>query len=303
MSLSGKVFKLLNGNSIPAVGYGTGTKWFKYGRDEIDSTLVSTLKLALEKGFVHIDGAEVYNTDQEIGEAIAGKDRKSLFVTDKFFAGDGKYSQRSQFESPFDSLKFHLENKLKTDYVDLYLIHSPFIKKESHGFDLKEAWQSMEKAQEAGLAKNIGVSNFSVEDLKTVLEVAKIQPVVNQIEFNPYLQNQTPGIVEFAQKNGILIEAYSPLGPIVKDEPGELTEYLDTLGSKYKKSASQVLLRWTLERGVLPITTSAKEERIVQFVDLFDFELTSDEVQHITELGKKHKVLRQYWTTEYSKYD
>ncbi|SGZ49393.1 CIC11C00000003389 [Sungouiella intermedia] len=303
MSLSGKVFTLSNGNTIPAVAYGTGTKWFKLGRDEIDTNLVDTLKLALAKGFVHIDGAEIYNTDAEIGEAISGKDRDSLFITDKYFAGDSSYKARSSLGTPYDSLKFHLANKLKTDYVDLYLLHAPFIKKETHGFDLKEAWQSLEKAVHDGLTKNIGVSNFSVDDLKEVLEVAKIKPVVNQIEFNAYLQNQTPGVVEFSQQNGILVEAYSPLGPIVKGEPGEFTEYLETLGSKYSKSASQVLLRWVIQKNVLPVTTSAKEERIAQFVDLFDFKLADEEVKKITDLGAKHPVLRQYWTTEYAKYD
>lgn len=303
MSLSGKLFTLSNGNTIPAVGYGTGTKWFKLGRDEIDTNLVKTLKLALAKGFVHIDGAEVYNTDAEIGLAIAGTDRASLFITDKFFAGDGSYTARSSFGSPYESLKYHLANKLKTEYVDLYLLHAPFIKKESHGYDLKEAWKSAEKLVEDGLARNIGVSNFSVDDLKEVLEVAKIKPVINQIEFNAYLQDQTPGVVEFSQKNGILVEAYSPLGPIVKGEQGEFTQYLETLGTKYNKSASQVLLRWTLQRNVLPVTTSAKEERIALFVDIFDFELTSDEVEKITTIGKKHPPLRQYWTKEYSKYD
>lgn len=303
MSLIGKSFKLSNGNSIPAVGYGTGTKWFKLGRDEIDTSLVQTLKLALSKGFVHIDGAEVYNTDQEIGQALEGQDRKKLFLTDKFFAGNGTYQSRSPHGLPYESLKWHLANQLKTDYVDLYLLHSPFIKKESHGYSLQEAWQSAEKAYEEGLAKNIGVSNFSVDHLKEILEIAKVKPVVNQIEFNPYLQDQTPGVVEFSQKNGILIEAYSPLGPITKGEPGELTKYLDTLASKYKKSPAQVLLRWTIERGVLPVTTSGKEERIIQYVDLFDFELASDEVEEITSLGKKHPVLRQFWEKEYAEYN
>lgn len=303
MSLSGNVFKLSNGNTIPAVAYGTGTKWFKLGRDEVDTNLVKTLQLALSTGFTHIDGAEIYNTDQEIGEAIKGKDRNSLFLTDKYFAGDGSYQGRSPHKLPYESLKFHLTNKLKTDYVDLYLLHSPFIKKDTHGFDLKEAWQSLEKAYEEGLTKNIGVSNFSVEDLKEVLEVAKIKPVVNQIEYSPYLQNQTPGIVEFSQKNGVLVEAYSPLGPITKGEPGELTEYLESVGKKYNKNASQVLLRWTIQRGVLPVTTSAKEERIAQFLALFDFELTSDEVEKITTLGASHPTLRQYWGNEFSKYD
>lgn len=303
MSLSGKFFKLADGNSIPAVAYGAGTRWFKLGRDEVDTALIENIKLAVSKGFKHIDGAEAYNTDGEIGEALAGVDRKSVFVTDKFFAGESTYTYRSAYKSPYESLQAHLKEKLHLDYVDLYLIHAPFIKKEVHGYDLAEAWKSLEKAVDDGLTKSIGVSNFSVADLEEILKIARIKPVVNQIEFNAYLQNQTPGIVEFAQKNNILIEAYSPLGPLVKGEKGEFTETLDKLAAKYNKSDSQVLLRWVLQRGILPVTTSGTSERIASFSDIFDFELTSDEVAHITELGKKHPALRQYWIPEYSKYD
>lgn len=303
MSLSNNVFKLSNGNSIPAVAYGVGTKWFKLGRDEVDANVVNALKTALSNGFVHIDGAEIYNTDKEICEAIASVDRKNIFLTDKYFAGDASHKLMSKHGLPYDSLSYHLKNELKVDYVDLYLLHSPFITKESHGFTLQEAWKSLEKAVKDGLAKNIGVSNFAVEDLEAILEIAEIKPVINQIEFNAYLQNQTPGVVEFSQKNGILIEAYSPLGPIVKGEAGEFTEYLDTLASKYNKVPAQVLLRWVLQRGVLPVTTSAKQERIAQFSNIFDFELTSEEVEKITANGKSHPLLRQYWKPEYSKFD
>lgn len=303
MSLSNNVFKLSNGNSIPAVAYGVGTKWFKLGRDEVDSNVVNALKTALAKGFVHIDGAEVYNTDKEIGEAIASVDRKNLFLTDKFFVGDESHKLVSKHGLPYDSLSYHLKNELKVDYVDLYLLHAPFVTKESHGFTLQEAWKSLEKAVKDGLTKNIGVSNFAVSDLEAILEIAEIKPVVNQIEFSAYLQNQTPGIVEFSQKHGILIEAYSPLGPIVKGEKGELTEYLETLASKYNKVPAQVLLRWVLQKGVLPVTTSAKEERIAQYTDIFDFELTSGEVQKISSIGESHPTLRQYWLPEYSKFD
>lgn len=283
-----KTYKLNDGNIIPAVGFGTWQA--KAGQCE------EAVKNALAAKYRHIDTAAIYGNEDEVGNAIRdlGVRREHIFLTTKLWN-----DRHQDAEAALDeSLK-----KLKTDYVDLYLLHAPFIKKETHGFDLKEAWQSLEKAVHDGLTKNIGVSNFSVDDLKEVLEVAKIKPVVNQIEFNAYLQNQTPGVVEFSQQNGILVEAYSPLGPIVKGEPGEFTEYLETLGSKYSKSASQVLLRWVIQKNVLPVTTSAKEERIAQFVDLFDFKLADEEVKKITDLGAKHPVLRQYWTTEYAKYD
>lgn len=303
MSLSNNVFKLSNGNSIPAVAYGVGTRWYKHGRDEVDADVINAVKTAVANGFVHIDGAEVYNNDIEVGEAIATTDRKKLFLTDKFSAGDSSGATISKHGLPYDSLSYHLKNQLKVDYVDLYLLHSPFITKESHGFTLQEAWKSMEKAVKDGLTKNIGVSNFSVKDLEEILEIAEVKPVVNQIEFNAYLQDQTPGIVEFCQKHDILVEAYSPLGPLVKGEKGELTDYLDQLASKYNKTPAQVLLRWVLQRGILPVTLSSKVERMVQFTNIFDFELSSEEVGKITAIGKAHPTLRQYWLPEYSKFD
>lgn len=306
MSLLGKEFKLSNGATIPAVGYGTGTKWFKLGRDEVDQTLVDILVTALDVGVTHIDGAEVYNTAIEIGEAIkkSGKPREEIFLTDKYFAGDGTFTAHSKAANPLESLKESLK-RFQVEYVDLYLIHSPFIKQETHGFTLEEAWGYLEEAVQQGLAKNIGVSNFTKEDLERVIRVAKVKPTVHQIEYNAYLQNQTPDIVEYSKSEGILVEAYSPLGPIIKgDGKGELDDYLAQLSAKYDgKDAGQLLLRWVLQTGVLPITTSGKKERIVGLLEVYDFALTQDEVDRITTLGKQHKTLRQYWQKEFSKYD
>lgn len=303
MSLQGNQFQLADGHKIPAVAYGLGTKWFKLGRNEVDENLVRTLKLALQKGFVHIDGAEIYNTDAELGQAIEGLDRSKLYITNKYLVGDASHQAISPHGLPYDSLKTQLTTQLNTDHVDLYLLHSPFVAKEAHGFDLAEAWKSVEKLVDDGLAKSIGVSNFRVEDLQEILKIARIKPVVNQIEYSAFLQDQTPGIVEFSQKHGILVEAYSPLGPITKGQPGELHEYLQKVAGIYKKTPEQVLLRWVLQRGILPVTTSSKEQRIEQFVDIFDFELTNEEVAQITAIGKKLPPLRQYWLPEFGKYD
>ncbi|CAK7893051.1 NADPH-dependent conjugated polyketone reductase C1 [[Candida] anglica] len=300
MSLSGKVFKLSDGNTIPAIGYGTGTKWFKLGRNEIDENLVNTLVTALSVGATHIDGAEVYNTDQEIGLAIkkSGLKREDIYLTDKYFAGDSSYTAHSKEANPYESLKASLK-RFQVDYVDLYLLHAPFIKEESHGFSLEQAWAYVEKLKDEGLAKSIGVSNFSKEDLDRILKVAKHKPTVNQIEYNAYLQEQTPGIVEYSQQQGLLVEAYSPLGPIIKGKPGPLDGPLAELAKKYGKDEGQVLLRWVLQNGVLPVTTSANKERIQGSLDVFDFELTKEEVEEISKLGKEKK-LRQYWTKEYN---
>lgn len=300
MSLQGNKFKLSNGTTIPAIAYGAGTKWFKYGQEELNELAINSISYALGHGFVHVDGAMIYGTDRELGAALSTVDRSSVFVTNKYVKA--VHHLKTPYENPYEGLKDQLKD-MKTDYVDLYLLHLPFISKETDGFDLKEAWEYMEKLLDEGYAKAIGVSNFAVEDLKIILDSGRIKPVVNQIEFNAYLQNQTPGIVNFCKENDILVEAYSPLAPLFQTEAGELGEYVDELASKYSKTAGQVLLRWVLQNGILPVTTSANETRITQLCNLFDFELTAEEVSHITEIGKKHPTLRLYWKEQYSRYD
>ncbi|KAM9903734.1 hypothetical protein OXX69_007833 [Metschnikowia pulcherrima] len=305
MSLFGNQFQLADGQSIPAVAYGLGTKWFKWGQNELDENLVKSLKLAFAKGFTHVDGAEIYGTDGELGEAMKSVDRSKIYISNKFSVGDASHQGVSPHGLPLDALKYQLSEKLKTDYVDLYLLHSPFVEEKVHGFTLAEAWKSMEQIVDFGLAKSIGVSNFAVEDLQEILKVARIKPVVNQIEFSAFLQNQTPGIVEFCQKNEILVTAYSPLGPITRTEPGEdeFHALLSRLASVYDKTPEQVLLRWVLQRGILPVTTSSNETRIGQFVDIFNFNLTPAEIEEITVMGEKMPALRQWWVAEYSQYD
>lgn len=200
----------------------------KAGQSQIDTNLINNVELAVKEGFTHVDGAQVYNTDQEIGQALKNLDlpRDKVFLTDKYFPGTHDGKNVSQI-NPYEALKKSLA-RFQLDYVDLYLIHTPYVNKETHGFDLAQAWKYLEQAVDEGLAKNIGVSNFTVENLKTIID-SRIKPVVNQIEFSAYLQNQTPGIVEFAQKNGILVEAYGPLGPLTKGKGGPLDEVLTKL--------------------------------------------------------------------------
>lgn len=306
MSFHQKFIVLNNGNKIPAIAIiGTGTRWFK--NVETDATfsnsLVEQIMYALElPGIVHIDAAEIYKTYPEVGKALSltKKPRDEIFLTDKYS------TQIKVSDSPAAGLEVSLK-KMGTDYVDLYLLHSPFVSKEANGFTLEEAWKDMEQLYKAGKAKNIGVSNFAVKDLEKILKIAEVKPQVNQIEFSPFLQNQTPGIYKFCQDNNILLEAYSPLAPLQKktaqDDSKPFFEYVKELSEKYFKSEAQIILRWVSKRGVLPVTTSSKPQRISDAQNLFSFDLTAEEVDEITELGLAHEPLRLYWNEVYDKYN
>lgn len=292
-------FKLNNGLTIPAIGYGTGTKWARGKRasksDELDQDVITAVQTAISSGkFNHIDGAEVYDTESEMGAGIkkSGIARSDIFVTTKVLP---------HIRDPVKALNESLA-KLGLDYVDLYLIHAPFITPENNGITLEDAWRSLEQLHAEGKAKTIGVSNFAVADLERLDKIAKVKVAVNQIEFNPYLQNQTPGIYKYAQEKGILLQAYSPLGPILAgaaDASAPLTPVLTELAAKYNKTPAQVVLRWVYQNKVNAITTSAKVERQREALDIFDFELSQEDLDRITTVGATY-THRQYWINEYT---
>ncbi|CDR38487.1 CYFA0S02e02212g1_1 [Cyberlindnera fabianii] len=292
-------FTLSNGSKIPAVSIiGTGTQWFNAERVGFNQKLVEQLEYALSlPGVVHVDIAENYGTYPELGAALKSttKAREDIWITDKF---------SKIVSTPREALESSLK-VLGVDYVDLYLIHDPFYDSEKPGYDIVQAWKYLEELYKEGKCKNIGVSNWRVEDLEKVLAIAEIKPVVNQIEYSAFLQNQTPGIYDYCQKNGIQLEAYGPLGPLTtrNGESGEFYDYVDELSNKYGKNSGLILLRWVYQRGVLPVTTSSKKERIAEANTIFDFELTDEEADKITKLGESHPNVRQFWIPQYSQYD
>ncbi|KAH3687947.1 hypothetical protein WICPIJ_001062 [Wickerhamomyces pijperi] len=296
-------FKLQNGNKIPAISiFGTGTQWFKTDESQFNSELTNQISKVLEiPGVVHLDAAEIYRTYPELGAALKNstKPRDEIWITDKF---------SRIHDDPIQALDYSL-SKLGVEYVDLYLLHSPFTPKPnadgSHTYDLVKTWKQLEELVRAGKTRNIGVSNFGVEDLEKILEIAEIRPQVNQIEYNAFLQNQTPGIYDFAQKHQILLEAYSPLSPLsVEDKSGEFFQYVQSLASKYSTDSGIILLRWVYQRGVLPVTTSSKFERVQQSNDkIWEIELTEEEVNKISKLGEEHETVRKYWKPFYDQYN
>ncbi len=253
---------LHNGVKMPWVGLGV----FKVkDGDEV----IQSVKAALKNGYISIDTAAVYDNEEGVGQAIreSGVPREELFITTKLWNSDQGY------ESTLKAFETSL-NKLGLDYVDLYLIHWPGKDK------YKETWRAFEKLYKEGRVRAIGVSNFQIHHLEDLISSAEIKPMVNQVEFHPHLTQKE--LLAFCKKEGIQLEAWSPLkrGQLL-DEP-----VLKELAQKYRKSVAQVILRWDLQLGVVTIPKSIKEHRIIENADIFDFELSQEDMDKIDCLNQ-----------------
>ncbi|ODV90317.1 hypothetical protein CANCADRAFT_147963 [Tortispora caseinolytica NRRL Y-17796] len=294
--------ELPSGVTIPLVGYGVGTRWFKgydnNAADKLDESLVESIVNAIENGLTHLDTAEMYGTDKEVGEAIkrSGITRDKLFVTGKLLNG------RADPEAAVNASL----SRLGLGYFDLYLIHFPSDNKDISDVD---TWKTLVSLKKAGKLRAIGVSNFTTSQIEPLLKLEQetgdpdYHPDVNQIEFNPYLTAQTPDIVPFCKENNIQVEAYHPLGPIVHPPTGSdpLKPVLEELSAKYGKTPAQILLKWTIAVGVVPVSTSSKSSRQKEYADIFDFDLDTEDVNLITSTGKQVTV-RIYAKQLYDKY-
>lgn len=191
--------------------------------------------------------------------------------------------------------------KLQLSYVDLYLIHAPYYANEGKdAAALQKSWAAMERIKEKGLAKSIGVSNFLPVHLEAVLQTAKTLPAINQVEFNPYLQRSE--LLKFHKKHGIATAAYGPLGPITKGAPGPLDSVLNALARKYAVGPGEILLRWAIDQDVVAVTTSAKENRLSDYLRCTKFKLTPEEIREINKVGEE-KHLRVFWNAKFEKDD
>lgn len=287
------------------VGTGSGTKWqwAKKANPEVDihQELVDQLVLAINTGFTHIDLAEVYTTGPEVGAALkqSGVKREDMWITSKYTPGLGTV-QEALSTGPLTSLD-KLLKELNTDYLDLFLVHCPFVDpKYSKGQTRATIWAEMIEAKKLGKVRYIGVSNYAIPHLEECFEIAngdvEYYPSFNQIEFHPYLQNQTNDIVKFCQDHDILVEAFGPLTPLFRIKEGDkeitdhpLTKLLPELSEKYGKTQAQILLRYTLQKDILPITTSSKEERIRESLEIYNFKLDNKDVQLIDTVGATYK--------------
>jgi len=260
---------LNNGLQMPGMGLGV----FQV---ENDAT-AEIVKNAIEVGYRSIDTAAIYGNEAGVGEGIrqaltsTGLQREDLFITSKVW-NDGL-----SYEETIAAYEESLE-KLGLDYLDLYLIHWPG----KHKY--KEAWKALEDLYEQGKIKAIGVCNFHVSHLQDLLKVARIIPVVNQVEFHPRLQ-QTE-LRSFCEAHNIQMEAWAPLmqGGLLDHET------ISTIAEKYGKSNAQVILRWDIQNGIITIPKSVRKERMIQNADIFDFSLTEEEMAVINAMNLEQRV-------------
>ena len=260
-----KFMLLSNGVKIPSIGFGT----YKSGDDEETAKII---KNALNLGYKMIDTASFYNNEVGIGNGIkeSGIDRKDIFIVTKLWNDDHGYD--NTIEAFNKSL-----NNLQVDYIDLYLIHWPNKLN-------AETWRAFEHLYETGKVKAIGVCNFKVEHLEELKKTAKIMPMVNQVEIHPFSTKNN--IINYCKDNNIKVVAWSPIsrGRVLSNE------LMIDLSQKYKKSIVQILLRWHMQKGVIPIPKSSNENRIKENIDIFDFEISSEDMKAIDSLDEGYDM-------------
>lgn len=255
------MIKLNDGSLIPNNGFGA----MIYD----DKTTQKAVEQALTAGYRMIDTARTYGTETGVGLAIQNSpiERKDIFLTSKLWP-----NQRTNYDDVIKQLHESLQ-ALKQDYLDLYLIHEPY-------GQISEEWRALEDLQKAGLVKSIGVSNFNQKQLEQLLQTAQVKPAVNQIESHPFFnQNQ---LVEYDQKMGITTQAWASLA----EGKHNIFRHpvLSQIAQAHHRSIAQIVLRWDIQRGLIPLTKSEKITRLQENQAIFDFELSDQEIEQINRL-------------------
>nr|XP_020010812.1 aldo-keto reductase family 1 member C1 homolog isoform X2 [Castor canadensis] len=299
-----RLVKLNDGNFMPVLGFGT------YATEEVSEPQArEATKVAIDVGFRHIDAAYFYQNEEAVGAALREKiadgtvKREDLFYTTKLWCT----FHRPELVRP--ALEKSLK-KLQLDYVDLFIIHMPvslkpgeeLMPKDANGksildkVDLRDTWEAMEKCKDAGLTKSIGVSNFNRKQLELILNKPglKYKPTCNQVECHPYLtQNK---LLEFCKSKDIVLVAYSALGShrdpnwVGQDSPYLLEDpILNAIAKKHSRSPGQIALRYLLQRGMVVLAKSFSEKRIKENFEVFNFELTPEDMKAIDGLNKNFR--------------
>jgi methylglyoxal/glyoxal reductase len=258
--------RLGNGVEIPYLGLGI------YGMFEGNET-IHAIESAFEAGYRHIDTATLYQNERSVGEAIrrSGIERSEIFVTTKVWNSDQGYRNTLEaFQRSLDNLQFN--------YIDLYLIHWPVQGK------YVDTWNAIEELYKKNVVRAIGVSNFMQHQLEDLMSYAEIIPMVNQVEFHPYLQQQQ--LYRFCVRHSIQFEAWAPL---MRGHVNEIP-VIQKMAIKYKKTPVQIVLRWDLQKGIVTIPKSAREERIKSNSEIFDFYLSEEDMISINALDKNNRI-------------
>ncbi|KAF7298752.1 Aldo-keto reductase [Mycena indigotica] len=271
--------KLNDGNEIPTIAFGTGS--VNKGKD-----VSGIVTLALEAGFEHLDTAQIYGTETTMGKAIyeSGLARSELYITSKYWRGDAQDALKESLEKVFGyalrSAPTH-EWQLKINYLDLYLIHSPRLVS-----DVESVWRGFEQAKASGLTKSIGVSNFDLPQLQSLVKIARVLPSVNQISFSPYNYTQLKPLLEFSAKHKIVTAAYSSLAPITRYPGGPVDAPVAAAAKRLGISPTQVIFLWVKSKGVIVVTTSSSKAHMEEYLAVGDLpSLTEEEIAAIDAAG------------------